>query len=820
MPTEQRPDGLTIVIMKLCRYGNPGDIKTMSHSTADRLCVTGYAQRWKGPLPLEEKQAAAQVFTPASEFKVSAICPTYNRRKYLPSSIAQFFAQTMKNSELVIVDDSTDSVCDIVPVHPRIQYIRSEKYISTGAKRNLCCEKARGEVIVHWDDDDWQSPNRLEDQVSKLQASKKAVLWYNNILYWNEEEKFACRCFPPAAVMSYAPHGATFCYRRDWWEKNKFGDCVVGEDTNFGRNAVHRQQASWTDAGQNIVIRAHGHADSKTARGNTCSTADGMKTITIPEVPASQIPPEFFAPLLESVPVSVSCGPRVLLAICGWAQGAVNGEHQAARETYLQDVKNFPNLEYRFFIGDGSPNLEDESALQASIRRDCRHQGLTAQPILTPELKSDEVLLPVPDDYRHLTHKSREIHRWSVSNGFDYTFLCYPDTAVDIARLMSSDYAGKDYIGRPLVNPALYAKGGQGRWLSKKAAKIIAHSPVTDWAEDRWVGSLMLQNGITLHKDNRYVDYPDFPRHGNNYISSHLSEAGASAGKVAELLHKVHNMQAEKIDLVVSVVRCHTWQQIAPYANSLAQCGFIGKKLMFVDGVDNNALFHLHQRGFETIPFTTKDPRRFVTRDRFQPVVEYLNKYGDDHRYVVWTDVRDVVFQSDPMVWIEKNIGSSRLLGCSECVLVKSDPEGYNAIWLRSAFPEGSAEFASVWENDIICGGTISGAAGAMRDLLSSIYEMTCRDVNDQTALQYLMRSPKFKDISRVPLNIDGFCATLSWQCGAGQAKLGHALTDACVSFDRENIQVLTPDRSKPFAIVHQYDRDGWWQQAYGRKFM
>ena len=124
-----------------------------------------------------------------------------------------------------------------------------------------------------------------------------------------------------------------------------------------------------------------------------------------------------------------------------------------------------------------------------------------------------------------------------------------------------------------------------------------------------------------------------------------------------------------------------------------------------------------------------------------------------------------------------------------------------------------------MWENDIICGGTIAGDAEAMRDLISGIYSLTCKNVNDQTALQYLMRRSPFKEISRVPKNAEGFCATLSWQCGAGKAKLGHALTDDIVFFDNANVQVMTPDHRTPFAIVHQYDRDGWWAQAYARKF-
>src|SRR5208282_1231698 len=113
-----------------------------------------------------------------------------------------------------------------------------------------------------------------------------------NILYYNEEQKFACRCFP--AHIGRAPHGATFCYKRSWWQNHKFVECLVGEDTGFGATALQAQQAVYVDAEQMMVIRAHGKSDSTTDRGNTCDTAHGMKSTSIPEVPLSQIPTAFF----------------------------------------------------------------------------------------------------------------------------------------------------------------------------------------------------------------------------------------------------------------------------------------------------------------------------------------------------------------------------------------------------------------------------------------------------------------------------------------------------------------------------------------------
>ncbi len=47
---------------------------------------------------------------------VSCIMPTRDRRAFVPRAIAYFLRQDYANKELVIVDDGTDPVSDLVPV--------------------------------------------------------------------------------------------------------------------------------------------------------------------------------------------------------------------------------------------------------------------------------------------------------------------------------------------------------------------------------------------------------------------------------------------------------------------------------------------------------------------------------------------------------------------------------------------------------------------------------------------------------------------------------------------------------------------------------
>src|SRR5690349_3155219 len=102
---------------------------------------------------------------------VSCIMPTANRRRFVPGAIAQFLAQDYEAAELVIIDDGTDPVADLIPSHPALRYLRTRRHRTLGTKRNAACEAARGDVILHWDDDDWYAPHRIRTQVEALFAS-------------------------------------------------------------------------------------------------------------------------------------------------------------------------------------------------------------------------------------------------------------------------------------------------------------------------------------------------------------------------------------------------------------------------------------------------------------------------------------------------------------------------------------------------------------------------------------------------------------------------------------------------------------------------
>jgi succinoglycan biosynthesis protein ExoO len=98
--------------------------------------------------------------------KVSVITPAYKAARYIGQAIELVQAQTLKDWEMIIVDDaSPDETAQVVNRYlenPRIKLIRSERNRGNGGARNLALEVAQGEWIAPLDADDWFAPERLE----------------------------------------------------------------------------------------------------------------------------------------------------------------------------------------------------------------------------------------------------------------------------------------------------------------------------------------------------------------------------------------------------------------------------------------------------------------------------------------------------------------------------------------------------------------------------------------------------------------------------------------------------------------------------------
>jgi len=173
---------------------------------------------------------------------ISCIMPTYNRREFLPRAIGCFLRQDYPNLELIVVDDGSDTVKNLVPDDSRIRYFHLPRKLTIGAKRNFACEQACGEIIVHWDDDDWYPANRISRQVEAM-ARTGADISGTSRLYYQEAGSGKAFLYRYDGGGRAWVAGNTLAYRRSFWRHHRFLDIQVAEDSRFiwsaARASVH-----------------------------------------------------------------------------------------------------------------------------------------------------------------------------------------------------------------------------------------------------------------------------------------------------------------------------------------------------------------------------------------------------------------------------------------------------------------------------------------------------------------------------------------------------------------------------------------------------
>lgn len=115
-------------------------------------------------------------------YKVSVIIPVYNVEKYLRVCLDSIVKQTLKDVEIIIVDDgSTDSSTKIVDEYEvaceNVKVFHKENG-GQGSARNLGIRHATGEYIYYMDSDDYLDESALEILYDKAHKEDLDILLF------------------------------------------------------------------------------------------------------------------------------------------------------------------------------------------------------------------------------------------------------------------------------------------------------------------------------------------------------------------------------------------------------------------------------------------------------------------------------------------------------------------------------------------------------------------------------------------------------------------------------------------------------------------
>jgi hypothetical protein len=145
-----------------------------------------------------------------------------------------------------------DDVRDLVPDDARIRLVHIEEGCLIGEKRNFGIGLSGGEVIAHWDDDDYSASERLSDQVKRLQESGKSVTAYCSMGFTDGSSWWRYNGTP-----NFSQLGTSLCYRRSFWEANPFPLIQIGEDLMFADAARLVNQFISVAAGPLMAATIH-----------------------------------------------------------------------------------------------------------------------------------------------------------------------------------------------------------------------------------------------------------------------------------------------------------------------------------------------------------------------------------------------------------------------------------------------------------------------------------------------------------------------------------------------------------------------------------
>jgi glycosyltransferase involved in cell wall biosynthesis len=193
-----------------------------------------------------------------SKYPFVSICtPTFNRRPFIPIIIKCFENQTYPRDKMewVIVDDGSDKIEDLVGHLPYVRYFKYDEKMTLGKKRNISNEKAKGDIIVYMDDDDYYPPERVKHAVERLQESKALCAGSSAMfLYFKHINK----------MFQFGPYGpnhataATFAFKRELLQKTKFEeDSCVAEEKKFLKD--YTIPFVQLDSTKSILVFSHNH---------------------------------------------------------------------------------------------------------------------------------------------------------------------------------------------------------------------------------------------------------------------------------------------------------------------------------------------------------------------------------------------------------------------------------------------------------------------------------------------------------------------------------------------------------------------------------
>lgn len=292
--------------------------------------------------------------------------------------------------------------------------------------------------------------------------------------------------------------------------------------------------------------------------------------------------------------------------------------------------------------------------------------------------------------------------------------------------------------------------------------------------------------------------------------------------------------------LIIGGATGYGWNELKYWVNSIKRSGFDGDICLVSSNITQETIEKLTKEGVKLSLYGKKQPDgSYRTETNNAPHVERffylwntLNTIEEEYKYIVTTDTRDVVFQSNPIEWLDSNLSLNILVASSEGLKYKDEPWGNKN--LHDAF---GPFFHRMLQDKIIYNvGTIAGEFHAVRDLLLMIFQMSINrptSIVDQAVYNFLLNNTWFSDLCLMTNNKDNWAIQLGTTLEAvksGKGDLGmmfgsdpskHIQYQIMYNDDQPefNDGLVVNKSGRPYCIVHQYDRTLAWTKQIMEKY-
>jgi hypothetical protein len=281
-------------------------------------------------------------------------------------------------------------------------------------------------------------------------------------------------------------------------------------------------------------------------------------------------------------------------------------------------------------------------------------------------------------------------------------------------------------------------------------------------------------------------------------------------------------------DLLIGTMSGYDWEAIEPWAVSLDRSGYRGRKVVLACNADPAVMAELRARAYEVVTYAIEaDSGRAhyptegfqdadAAAERFYLIWRYLAARPADYRYVMSVDMRDALFQANPVDWLDAHLDGKAILASSEAIRF-GDEEWCSQSLLENFGPEVHRELAPrVIRNS----GVIAGRGEYFRDLCLNVH-LLCRSAKtpyaDQAALNILLSLEPYRSLARLAASEDGWACHCGVLCDPDIAsKYRSQLLEPEPRFDGS---IVLTHAGKRYSIVHQYDRVPAWRDALRRRY-